>query len=225
MAIAESIATLPYDQPMPSRLRLTRSLAVVTALCALTLSGCGDDDTSSTAADDCDYVSSGDSVKNVEAPGVPPKHEGKIQATISTTVGDISLVLDADAAPCTVNSFISLAEQGFYDDTVCHRVEVGFVVQCGDPTATGQGGPGYRYADELTGDEKYPAGTLAMANAGADTNGSQFFIVSGDASHLSTHTVFGAVTEDGLDVIREIDAAKAAGDEELPRIETVTVTS
>ena len=93
-------------------------------------------------------------------------------------------MLDADAAPCTVNSFVSLAEQGYFDGTSCHRLTTRRPASpcCSAATrpAPARGGPGYSFADELTGEETYPAGTLAMANAGPDTNGSQFFIVYGD---------------------------------------------
>jgi len=112
-----------------------------------------------------------------------------------------------------VNSFVSLAEQGYLDDTTCHRLTTAAsgisVLQCGDPTGTGMGGPGYSFADELSGSEKYPAGTLAMANAGPDTNGSQFFIVYGDTPLPPAYTVFGTVDDDGLKVVEEI-AAKGA---------------
>ncbi|WP_110241465.1 peptidylprolyl isomerase [Nocardioides gilvus] len=213
---------------MPSRLRFTRPLAVVTALCALTLVGCSDDGANTSGGGDegCTYETSDRAaVKEVKAPSDSPSYEGEVQATISTSVGDIDLVLDAAAAPCTVNSFVSLAEQGYFDDTTCHRVESNFMAQCGDPSATGFGGPGYQYADELTGDEEYPAGTLAMANTGPDTNGSQFFMVSGDASHLeASYTVFGAVTEESLEAIREIDA-NWSDREELPSIKSVKITS
>lgn len=211
---------------MISRLLPTRSLAVVTALCALTLAGCGDeDDKSSTATEACSYETSNATAKDVEAPSDEPAYRGEVAATISTSVGDIAVVLDADAAPCTVNSFASLAEQGYFDDTTCHRIIGGFMIQCGDPSATGNGGPGYQYADELTGDEEYPEGTLAMANSGPDSNGSQFFMVTGDATHLSTHTVFGKVTEESLAVIRDIDASYTKGDEVPVDIKTVTISS
>ena len=100
-----------------------------------------------------------------------------------------------------MNSFVSLAEQGFYDDTPCPRIgdQEGFgILQCGDPTGTGAGGAGYSFADELSGDETYPAGTLAMANAGPDTNGSQFFLVFRDSQFPPSYTVFGTIDEAGL---------------------------
>src|SRR5690606_21777336 len=111
-------------------------------------------------------------------PPAEPTASGTVPATIRTSAGDLAVSLDADAAPCTVNSFLSLAQQGYFDETPCHRLTTSgiFVLQCGDPTGTGTGGPGYEFPDELTGSETYPAGTLAMANAGPDTNGSQFFV-------------------------------------------------
>ncbi|HQR28493.1 MAG TPA: peptidylprolyl isomerase [Nocardioides sp.] len=129
--------------------------------------------------------------------------------TIQTTQGDLHATLDADAAPCTVNSFLSLAEQGYYDDTPCHRLTTGgfYILQCGDPTGTGTGGPGYRFADELSGSERYPAGTLAMANNGADTNGSQFFVVYGDTPIGPQYTVFGRVDDAAVRTLTTIARA------------------
>ena len=128
--------------------------------------------------------------------------------TIKTNAGEIPATLDADATPCTVNSFVSLADQGYFDDTTCHRLTTQgiYVLQCGDPTATGSGGPGYSFEDELSGDETYEAGTLAMANAGPDTNGSQFFIVYDDSQLPPSYAVFGHVDDDGLAVVKEIAA-------------------
>ncbi len=119
-----------------------------------------------------------------------------MRITFTSSIGPLELTLDADRTPCTVNSFVSLVEQGFYDGTSCHRLttEGIFVLQCGDPTGTGTGGPGYSFADELTGEESYPKGTLAMANAGDDTNGSQFFIVYADTPLPPDYTVFGTVS-------------------------------
>jgi peptidyl-prolyl cis-trans isomerase B (cyclophilin B) len=139
---------------------------------------------------------------------LPPSEPKAVDAlTIKTNRGDIKLTLTPDTAPCTVNSFASLAEQGYFDGTKCHRLVPGFVLQCGDPSATGTGGPGYRFADELSGSETYPAGTLAMANAGPDTNGSQFFIVLADASGNLTpdYTVFGKVDAAALKVAQDIE--------------------
>lgn len=158
----------------------------------------------------CTYTPDG-SASTVTPPPATAAYSGKVGATVTTSIGALDFTLDADAAPCTVNSFLSLAEQGYYDGTSCHRLTVaeGFkVLQCGDPTGTGAGGPGYSFADELTGQETYGAGTLAMANAGPDTNGSQFFIVYGDTGLSPDYTVFGTVDEAGL---KAIDKAAAAG--------------
>lgn len=121
-------------------------------------------------------------------------------AVISTNKGDFTIVLDAVKAPLAVNSFVTLARYHFFDGTTCHRATLDFVVQCGDPTATGSGGPGYQFADELPSDGEYRVGSIAMANSGADTNGSQFFIITGSQGTTlpPNYTLFGQVTE-GLD--------------------------
>lgn len=122
-------------------------------------------------------------------------------ATLETEKGDITIQLFADRAPNTVNNFVFLAEQGFYNGTTFHRVLPGFMAQGGDPTGTGAGGPGYSFADEIDFNLFFDqAGYLAMANGGPDTNGSQFFITFGPATHLNgNHTIFGKVVE-GMDV-------------------------
>lgn len=130
-------------------------------------------------------------------------------ATLRTSCGDIVIELLADRAPKTVNSFVFLAQEGFFDGTRIHRIDTSIdVLQGGDPTGTGSGGPGYTIPDELTGDETYGPGTVAMANAGPDSGGSQFFIVVGDAGHLldatPSYTVFGRVIR-GMDVARRIE--------------------
>ena len=102
------------------------------------------------------------------------------KATIETTAGTVHVNLRPDIAPNTVNSFVNLARFHYFDDTTCHRAIRNFVVQCGDPTATGQGGPGYEFDDELGKIEPYEIGSVAMANAGPNTNGSQFFLITGD---------------------------------------------
>jgi peptidyl-prolyl cis-trans isomerase B (cyclophilin B) len=110
------------------------------------------------------------------------------------------------AAPCAVASFRGLADQGYYDGTTCHRLttQAIYVIQCGDPTGTGIGGPGYAFADENLAGARYPAGTVAMANSGPGTNGSQFFLVYRDSDQLpAEYTPFGQVTA-GLDVLRRI---------------------
>jgi cyclophilin family peptidyl-prolyl cis-trans isomerase len=128
-------------------------------------------------------------------------------ATIHTTKGDIDVQLFADDAPKAANNFLDLARKGFYDGVIFHRVVPGFVVQGGDPTGTGRGGPGYQFEDEpFKGN--YDRGTLAMANAGPNTNGSQFFICLADLGGKlpKNYTIFGRVTE-GMDVVDAIAAA------------------
>jgi cyclophilin family peptidyl-prolyl cis-trans isomerase len=126
------------------------------------------------------------------------------QATIKTNLGDIVVELFPKDAPLAVNNFVFLARQGFYDGTKFHRVVKGFVIQGGDPTGTGTGGPGYKFADEPVARD-YIAGTLAMANAGPNTNGSQFFITLVDLSGKlpKNYTIFGQVTS-GFDVVQKI---------------------
>ena len=128
-------------------------------------------------------------------------------ATFDTTQGSFSVRLLSDRAPGTVNNFVSLARWKYFDGTKCHRVIEDFVVQCGDPTATGTGGPGYSFADELPQVGEYKIGSLAMANSGPNTNGSQFFVITGNsgASLPPSYSLFGEVV-DGLDT-----AVKAMG--------------
>ena len=126
-------------------------------------------------------------------------------ATIDTDIGVMVIRLFADKAPVTVNNFVFLARQGFYDGTVFHRVIKDFMVQGGDPTGTGRGGPGYRFKDEIHHDLMHDrSGVVSMANAGPNTNGSQFFITHVPTPWLDgKHTVFGAVQE-GMDVLMAI---------------------
>lgn len=159
-------------------------------------------------------------------PGKVPTTPPTIDATMVTNAGAIGLRLDNAKAPCTVNSFVSLAQQGYFDNTPCHRLTASAalaVLQCGDPTGTGMGGPGYRFANEYPTNQyrpfdpalqqavAYPRGTLAMANAGPDSNGSQFFIVYRDSLLPPTYTVFGTVDETGLSVVDDIAANGISG--------------
>ncbi len=167
-------------------------------------------ETDDAAGGSCDYVPDG-TESGVEPPPAEPTVSGDVGVTITTTIGDFHLTLDGDRAPCTTNSFVSLVEQNFFNDTTCHRMTVsqGFeLLQCGDPTGTGSGGPGYGIPAEWDGTETYPAGTLAMARA-ADPNsgGSQFFICFGDTQLTPEYTVFGTVDQATIDAIA--DAAKA----------------
>ena len=137
-------------------------------------------------------------------------------AIFKTAKGDITIELYADKAPKTVNNLVFLAKEGFYDNTTFHRVIDGFMAQGGDPTGTGRGGPGYRFEDEFDPSLRFDeAGILAMANAGPNTNGSQFFITYGPTPHLNNrHTIYGKVTE-GLDValsLSERDPGRASGE-------------
>ena len=127
----------------------------------------------------------------------------------------MGIELDADRTPCTVNNFLSLAEQGYFDDTQCHRLTTQgiYVLQCGDPTASGMGGPGYTIPDEVDGSEKYGPGVLAMAKTQyPDSGGSQFFMVYDDSPSLPPqYTVFGTIDEAGVALLEEI-AAKGTAD-------------
>jgi cyclophilin family peptidyl-prolyl cis-trans isomerase len=129
----------------------------------------------------------------------------KYTATIVTPEGDIVIELFADKAPKTVNNFVFLAREGFYDGVTFHRVIKGFMAQGGDPTGSGRGGPGYRFEDEFHSQLRHDGpGVLSMANAGPNTNGSQFFITHAATPHLDNrHAVFGKVTE-GMDVVLSI---------------------
>jgi peptidyl-prolyl cis-trans isomerase B (cyclophilin B) len=188
------------------------SPVLISLLCAAVLVSCGDD-SADTAGDSggaggggtiCEYTKDGSApAKAVDPPPAEATASGDVDVTISTSVGDIGATLDAAAAPCTVNSFLSLADQGYYDDTPCHRLTTAgiYVLQCGDPSGSGAGGPGYSFPDELTGGEKYGGGTLAMANAGPDTNGSQFFMVYKDTELPPSYTVFGSIDDAGLEVL------------------------
>ena len=158
-------------------------------------------------------------------PSMTIDHTKQYLATIKTNFGDIVGQLFPEDAPLAVNNFVFLARQGFYDGVKFHRVLKGFVIQGGDSTGTGAGGPGYTFADEeVTRD--YVAGTLAMANAGANTNGSQFFITLADLSgQLSKdYTIFGIVTN-GFDVVQKIgdvpvEASPQTGEVSSPTVDT-----
>lgn len=156
---------------------------------------------------------------------------GTVRVTLWTNHGPIGLDLDRSAAPCTVQSFLHLTRHRFYDRTSCHRLTAYptlSVLQCGDPSGTGSGGPGYRYADELPTDlppaptdptgvrRLYARGTLAMANAGPDTNGSQFFLVYANSALRPNYTIFGSVDAAGLATLDRIAAAGVAPTAENP---------
>lgn len=155
-------------------------------------------------------MSAGDSGKPKQTrwdapPAMALQPDTRYVAVIKTTHGDMRADLYANDAPNTVNNFVFLARQGFFDGVKFHRIIRGFMVQTGDPEGTGRGGPGYRFGDELSSPHTYQPGTLAMANAGPNTQGSQFFICHADlTSRLpKNYTIFGKVTE-GLDVVDKI---------------------
>ncbi|WP_277068627.1 peptidylprolyl isomerase [Saccharomonospora viridis] len=159
----------------------------------------------------CEYPESGEAAKEVSVPdGEDVPAEGTVKVTLHSNVGDIGLELDRALAPCTANSFVHLAEEGFYTDTSCHRIGTRGLqmLQCGDPTGEGNGGPGYTLPDETFEGLTYGRGILAMANTGSpDTGGSQFFMVYGDAPLPPDYTVFGTIDDEGLEVIDEIARA------------------
>jgi cyclophilin family peptidyl-prolyl cis-trans isomerase len=147
------------------------------------------------------------------------------RARLKTAKGDIVVELHADRAPLTVENFVNLSRAGFYDGTTFHRVIRGFMAQGGDPTGTGRGGPGYQFGDEFHSSLRHDGpGVLSMANAGPDTNGSQFFITYAATPHLDgKHSVFGRVIE-GMDVVRSIRERDPAHDRaEGDRIEKVEI--
>ncbi|MEP6297622.1 MAG: peptidylprolyl isomerase [Ilumatobacter sp.] len=152
-------------------------------------------------------------------------------ATVTTSAGTITIDLDQSIAPETVNSFVFLARNNYFGDTVCHRIIEDFVVQCGDPTATGTGGPGYSFPDELPAAGQYEVGSIAMANSGPDTNGSQFFIITG-ASGVQLpplYNLFGQVPADDLGVVETMNSQASVDPSGVPpatelRIESVRIT-
>jgi cyclophilin family peptidyl-prolyl cis-trans isomerase len=146
-------------------------------------------------------------------------------AVVTTNMGEFTIELDQDQAPNTVNNFVFLARNLYYDDTLCHRIIPDFVVQCGDPTATGTGGPGYEFDDELPEEGEYQTGSVAMANSGPNTNGSQFFIVTGDqgAALPPSYSLFGQVTEGFDSTVLAMEAAGSAGGTPTEDVEIISI--
>jgi peptidyl-prolyl cis-trans isomerase B (cyclophilin B) len=152
-------------------------------------------------------IAKGHSVKNITPPEVKAPFKNRT-FTLKTNCGDIEIEADGVKAPVTVIALAALANGGFYNQTICHRLTTNniYVLQCGDPTATGSGGPNFSYRDEnlpQAAESNYPAGIVAMANSGANTNGSQFFIVYEDTSLPPSYTIWGKVTK-GLDIVQSI---------------------
>ncbi|SFL16869.1 peptidylprolyl isomerase [Geodermatophilus ruber] len=145
----------------------------------------------------------------VDQPADEVPAEGTAQLRMSTNLGELTLTLDRAATPCTAASLVHLAEEGYFDDSPCHRQTDSAslqVLQCGDPTGTGAGGPTYNSPTEVTGEETYPRGTIAMANSGQGVDGSQFFLVWGDSLLPPDYTVVGTVDDAGLAVLDEVAA-------------------
>lgn len=157
---------------------------------------------------ECAYTATSSASRKVSLPPVKPDLKATYTATIKTSAGDIVINLLNTKAPCTVGSFVSLAMQNYFSGTHCHRLTTSgiFVLQCGDPTGTGSGGPGYQFADENLTGATYPAGTVAMANAGPNTNGSQFFLVYKNTSLSPAYTPFGTIVS-GLNIIENVAKA------------------
>ena len=189
----------------------------------------------------CEYPEAGDASREVSTPAtenIPT--EGTVTVTLDTTQGPIGMELDRSVAPCTVNVIEHLASEGYYDDTVCHRLTTSgiHVLQCGDPSGSGAGGPGFQFANEYPTDELdgpatspviYPRGSIAMAHAGPDTNGSQFFLNYEDSPLAPDYTYFGQISAEGLATLDKVAEAGAEGGAadgapaEEVRIETATV--
>ena len=204
--------------------------------------------TSAAGGGSCSYPTDGQQpAKKATPPSAKPTSTGSTAVTISTNVGDIKVTLDGAKAPCTVNSFLSLAKQGYFDNTKCHRLTTNgiFVLQCGDPSGSGSGGPGYSFNDELVKNDPrlqpcqtvqgqnglvqvctYGAGTLAMANAGPNTNGSQFFLVYKDSQLPNAYTDFGRMSAGGLQTVTKVaKGGVAGGGPDGPPKTAVTITS
>ncbi len=216
---------------MPTRLRALIAPALL-LLALTTLTACGDDsgDKADAAGETsaCRYPEDGRTPpKKVDPPPATPPADMPTSLTLSTSAGDIPITFDTTQAPCTVNSFTWLASKGWFDKTSCHRLTTAgiYVLQCGDPTGTGAGGPGYSFADELIENDPrlapcdsssgrevctYGPGTVAMANAGPSTNGSQFFLVYAASPLPPNYTVFGHLDAAGLKVVKTVAAAGTA---------------
>ena len=181
----------------------------------------------------CTYTSSPPAARSVGLPPATPASTATYQATIATNRGDVVIDLLNSKATCTVNSFVYLAAKNYFNNTKCHRLTTSgslFVLQCGDPAGTGRGGPGYKFADENLAGATYPQGTVAMANSGANTNGSQFFLVYKNSTLSPGYTPFGKVVS-GLGIIQNVakagtDNSNGSGDghpKESVVIERVTI--
>ncbi|WP_448851925.1 peptidylprolyl isomerase [Corynebacterium sp. 335C] len=191
----------------------------------------------------CTYPSDGQDAGVTPPPAENVPATGTVTVTLNTNHGAIPMELDRAVSPCAVNAIVHLAEQDFYDDTVCHRITGGGlnVLQCGDPTGSGAGGPGFSFPDEWPVKDSnldaqtpliYPEGSIAMANSGPDTNGSQFFLNYADGQLPPAYTILGKMTPEGLQVVKDIAANGVAPEAGQPdgkpaeevRIETAEVS-
>ncbi|WJZ01835.1 peptidylprolyl isomerase [Corynebacterium freiburgense] len=187
------------------------------AATALILTACSTETSTPTQPQDntCGFTESGTAAREVSLP--PGPNDGMVTVKLATNQGEIEMNLDGSKAPCGVGAIEHLAKSGFYDNTLCHRITTQniYVLQCGDPTATGSGGPGFTFKDEYpvdTGEQGlYRAGVIAMANAGPDTNGSQFFLNYQDSPLPPNYTILGRVSDQSLPVLQAI-AQKGAAD-------------
>lgn len=165
--------------------------------------------------------------KQLKKPDLAIDKSAAYTATLTTSAGDIVIGLDTQNTPITANNFVYLAENKFYDNSIFHRIINGFMIQGGDPTGTGSGGPGYRFDDEPVVGE-YERGTVAMANAGPNTNGSQFFIMHEAKPLQKLYVIFGKVTQ-GMDVVDKIATMSvtlnAMGNEESKPVNPVSIVS
>lgn len=177
----------------------------------------------------CSYPQSGSAAKEVSPPtNLSPLNSGTVPVEITLNGEAVPITLDRESAPCGVNAFLSLASQGFYNQTTCHRLTVSAglnVLQCGDPTGAGNGGPGFNFATEVDPAATYPVGTVALANAGVgNTNGSQFFIVYRESTLPPSYSILGSVNGDGMAVIDRIAAGGTANNaQDGPPANTATI--
>ena len=185
--------------------------------------------TSATPGTSCTYVPKAGEQTGDKGEQPPPpftlNEKKTYTATVKTSMGTFTVKLFAKDAPCTVNSFAYLAKRHFYDGLTFHRIVKDFVIQGGDPAGNGSGGPGYTFNDELDNSLAYKVGTLAMANSGPNTNGSQWFVVTGEqgAQLPKNYTIFGKVTK-GLDVVMKINEVKVNGEAPVDPVTIVSVT-
>ncbi len=217
--------------------RLKTPLVVAVAALSLGVTACSSEKSTDTAAADSVADTCGITAEGATGDLLVPDTlaQGTVDVTFSTNSGDIPVTLDADKAPCTTSIIAHLAENGYYDNTTCHRITTQgiYVLQCGDPTGTGTGGPGFRFADEYpvteaesAGTNLYKAGTIAMANAGPDTNGSQFFLNYQDSQLPPAYTLFGTIKPEGMETLKTItDRGAQGGLFDGPPAEPVTIDS